>query len=149
MKWIGSFLVLTLMAGFVSGCQPQSDGKLRIGVLDTSRILEDMPKYKDLQSNLANEQMEFQNTLPKQGDDLSEDQVKLIQQSVEKRRGEWQKRVQQTLQEAISDIRGLTEEVAHDKKLDIVVVSTPFNRSVHYNSGQDVTLDVLLKLKQR
>lgn len=142
-------LVVGLAITLLCGCQSSGDGKMRIGVLDTSRILEDMPKYKDLQANLTREQMEFQNTLPRQGSDVTEDQMKLIQQSVEKRRGEWQKRVNQTIQAAIKDIKDLTEEVARDKKLDIVVVSTPFTRSVHYNSGQDITLDVLLKMKQK
>jgi hypothetical protein len=38
--------------------------------------------------------------------------------------------------------------VAEEKHLDLVVVSTPYSPSVHYNGGQDVTIDVLLKLKR-
>ena len=139
----------SLAALLVCGCQSQSgDAKLKVGVLDTARILSEMPKYRDMQGNLQREQAEFQQTLPQRGDQVSQERYKQIQASVEKRRSEWQKRVNQTLKDAIKDIRDLTAQVADEKKLDMVVVSTPFSRSVHYSSGQDVTIDVLLKMKR-
>lgn len=131
------------------GCGEKSDGgKLRVGVLDTTRILTEMPKYKDLQSNLAREQSEFQSRLPQPGAQLSEDEIKQLQKEADKKRSEFQKRVNQTIQTAIKDIRDLTTKVAQEKNLDIVVVNTPYNQSVHYHSGQDVTVDVILKLKR-
>ena len=144
--------LMMLWAGtaMLSGCGGggPSDGKIRVGVLDTTRILAEMPKYKDLQSNLAREQRDFQNTLPQPGADVSQEQMKQIQQQAAKKRSEFQTRVSQTIQTAIKDIKDLTTQVAEEKHLDLVVVSTPFNQSVHYNGGQDVTIDVLLKLKR-
>lgn len=148
------FLNLLMAAGLVCGCGggQSGDGKMRVGVLDTTRILAEMPKYKDLQSNLAREQREFQKQLesqmPQPGADISEEKKKLLQQEVNKKRSEFQTRVNQTIQTAIKDIKDLTTQVAEEKHLDLVVVSTPFNPSVHYNGGQDVTIDVLLKLKR-
>lgn len=144
-------LILLVAAAVVAGgCggSEAGDGKMRVGVLDTTRILAEMPKYKDLQSNLAREQREFQSKLPQPGADVSEAEVKQIQEEAAKKRSEFQTRVNQTIQTAIKDIKDLTTQVAEEKHLDLVVVSTPFNPSVHYNGGQDVTIDVLLKLKR-
>lgn len=144
-------LILLVAAALVTGgCGggEAGDGKMRVGVLDTTRILAEMPKYKDLQSNLAREQREFQSKLPQPGADVSEAEVKQIQEEAAKKRSEFQTRVNQTIQTAIKDIKDLTTQVAEEKHLDLVVVSTPFNPSVHYNGGQDVTIDVLLKLKR-
>lgn len=143
-------LILGLLGTLaLTGCGEKSDSStLRVGVLDTTRILTEMPKYKDLQSNLAREQREFQSRLPQPGAQLSEEEIKQLQKEAEKKRTEFQKRVNQTIQTAIKDIRELTTKVAQEKKLDIVVVNTPYNQSVHYHSGQDVTVDVILKLKR-
>ncbi|MBN9415918.1 MAG: OmpH family outer membrane protein [Candidatus Eremiobacteraeota bacterium] len=145
-----------LISGAILACGcgggQSGDGKMRVGVLDTTRILAEMPKYKDLQSNLAREQREFQNQLqsqlPAPGTDISDEKKKQLEQEVAKKRSEFQTRVNQTIQTAIKDIKDLTTQVAEEKHLDLVVVSTPFNNSVHYNGGQDVTIDVLLKLKR-
>lgn len=145
-----ALILLVTAAGLASGCGGGSagDGKIRVGVLDTTRILAEMPKYKDLQSNLAREQRDFQSKLPQAGADVSEAEVKQIQAEAAKKRSEFQTRVNSTIQTAIKDIKDLTTQVAEEKHLDLVVVSTPFNNSVHYNGGQDVTIDVLLKLKR-
>ncbi|MBS2038694.1 OmpH family outer membrane protein [bacterium] len=148
--------LLLLLAGtwLASGCGGSSggDGKVRVGVLDTTRILEEMPKYKDLRDSLTREQIDFQrkmqDKMPQPGENVSEEQVKEIQKEVAKKRSEFQTRVNQMLQTAIKDIKDLTTQVAEEKHLDLVVVSTPFSPSVHYNGGQDVTIDVLLKLKR-
>jgi len=143
-------ILLVAAAGLAGGCGGGNagDGKMRVGVLDTTRILAEMPKYKDLQSNLAREQRDFQSKLPQAGADVSEAEVKQIQAEAAKKRSEFQTRVNSTIQTAIKDIKDLTTQVAEEKHLDLVVVSTPFNNSVHYNGGQDVTIDVLLKLKR-
>lgn len=143
----GALLALLML---LSGCESkEGDGKMRVGVLDTSRILAEMPKYKDLQSNVAKEQMEFQNSLPKPGEDVSEEQMKAIEKDAEKRREEFQKRVNQTIQDAIKDIRDLTNQVAAEKQLDLVIVKTPYSNSVHFFQGQDITLDVMLKMQRQ
>ncbi|MBX3168121.1 MAG: OmpH family outer membrane protein [Candidatus Eremiobacteraeota bacterium] len=149
-----SLILLVAGVSLAGGCGggQSGDGKMRVGVLDTTRILAEMPKYKDLQSNLAREQREFQtkiqSQLPQPGADISDEKKKQLEQEVNKKRSEFQTRVNQTLQAAIKDIKDLTTQVAEEKHLDLVVVSTPFNPSVHYNGGQDVTIDVLLKLKR-
>lgn len=142
-------LLIGLAALTFWGCGGQgSDGPMRVGVLDTSRILAEMPKYKDLQSNLAREQQEFQAKLPQAGENPTEAQMEALQKELTQKRSEFQKRVNQTVQTAVKDIRDLTTQVAEEKNLDMVVVSTPYTPSVHYTSGQDVTIDVLLKLKR-
>ena len=144
---IGPLLLLTSLA--LMGCgSKESDGKLRVGVLDTSRILSEMPKYKDLQSNLAREQQDFQSKMPRPGSDVSPEDVKQLQKEAGKKQAEFQKRVDQTIQAAIKDIRDLTTQVSEEKNLDIVVVNTPYTPSVHYSSGQDITIDVMLKMKR-
>jgi Skp family chaperone for outer membrane proteins len=142
-KWLTFFALLTM------GCQGGGDRPLRIGVLDTAQILTLMPKYRDLQGNLAREQMEFQASLPKPGSDLTQEEAKVIQKDAERRQREFQKRANQTIQDAIKDIRELTNEVAKQKDLDMVVVRTPYSNSVHFYAGTDITLDVKILLQQK
>lgn len=146
MKRLGTILTGALL---LSGCGGgKSDGQLRVGVLDTAQILSEMPKYRDLQSRLTREQAEFQSQLAQEPTGISEARMRELQQDALKKRQDWQKRVDQTIQDAIKDIKDMTGQVAQEKKLDIVVVSTPMNNAVHYHQGQDVTLDVRLKLKR-
>lgn len=142
-------IAIGLCAILLGGCGGQSgDGQMRVGVLNTARILEEMPKYKDLQANLAREQMEFQAKLPQPGADISEEQKQQLQKEYTTRRSEFQKSVNQTIETAIKDIKDLTTQVAEEKNLDMVVVNTPYSPSVYYNAGQDVTIDVLVKMKR-
>jgi hypothetical protein len=147
--------LMLLLAGawLVGGCGgPAGDGKIRVGVLDTTRILEEMPKYKDLRDSMQREQIDFQRKIQDKmasvGENASDEQKKQIGNEIAKKRSEFQTRVNQMLQTAIKDIKDLTSQVAEEKHLDLVVVSTPYSPSVHYNGGQDVTIDVLLKLKR-
>lgn len=148
-----TFLLLLAGAWLASGCGgPASDGKIRVGVMDTTRILEEMPKYKDLRDTMTREKIDFQRKIQDRmasvGENATEEQKKEIGKEVAKKQSEFQNRVNQMLQTAIKDIKDLTAQVAEEKHLDLVVVSTPFSPSVHYNGGQDVTIDVLLKLKR-
>jgi len=142
------FLPVLLAMALLVGCQEASDGKLKVGILDTSRILTEMPKYKDLQADLAKQQLEFQRSLPNPGKELTQEEMMKIQKDADKRQAQFQKRVDATVQMAIKEIRELASQVAQEKKLDMVVVHTPFTSSVYYHSGQDVTIDVVLKMKR-
>lgn len=141
-------LAAVLLCGCSGGSATGDTPQLRVGVLDTAQILAEMPKYRDLQAKLTREQAEFQSQLAQEPSDISEQRIKQIQKDALKKREEWQKRVDQTIQGAIQDIKDLTKQVAEEKNLDIVVVNTPMTRSVHYHHGQDITLDVRLKLKR-
>lgn len=142
--------LILLLAALACGCGGAKAGeeKLRVGRLDTKRILAEMPKYKDLQSSLVQEQAEFQRSLPGPNEKVSEARVKSLRADAQRRRDSYEKRVNDVVQEAISEIRDKASQVAAEKNLDIVVVDTPPDSAIRYSSGQDVTIDVLVKMKR-
>ncbi|MCA9797287.1 MAG: hypothetical protein KC910_36000, partial [Candidatus Eremiobacteraeota bacterium] len=53
------------------------------------------------------------------------------------------------LNKSVDVVRAQAVEVAEEKGLDIVVLDTNFMNSVQYYNGEDITLDVILKMKKK
>lgn len=138
-------LFILFLCFFAIGCGNRGDGKLRVGLIDTGRILEEMPRYRDLRNDLAKDRSSFFAHMPA---NPTQEEMMRLQSEAEKKQKDWQKRVMETLQQAVKEIEGLTAEVAKQKDLDMVVISTPYSKTVYYHAGQDITIDVLLKLQK-
>lgn len=139
---------MAMLSLLLSGCQKSAtreDGKLRVGLINTSRILEEMPKYRDLRNNLAQERGSFMASLP---ENPSKEEFDRVQKDAAKKQKDWEKRVMDTVQQSVKEISALTADVAKQKDLDLVVISTPYTNSIYYHAGQDITIDVLLKLQK-
>lgn len=141
---------LVLAAALLAGCGggPQKGGTLRVGVLNTARIVEEDPAYKSLQLSIMSEKSNFLEGLPENPDALTQDQRSKFRQDSQKKQAEWQKKVMAFIQQSVKQITDITADVAKQRDLDMVVINTPFTNAVHYTSGQDITLDVMLKLNR-
>ncbi len=141
---------LVLAAALVAGCGggPQKGGTIRVGILNTARIVENDPAYKSLQLNIMSEKTSFLEGLPENPEELTVDQRGKFRQDSQKKQAEWQKKVMAFIQQSVKQITSITAEVAKQRDLDMVVINTPFTNAVHYTSGQDITLDVMLKLNR-
>lgn len=141
---------LVLAAALVAGCGGGSSkgGALRVGILNTARIVENDPAYKSLQLNIMSEKSSFLEGLPQNPEELTKEQRGKFQEDSQKKQAEWQKKVMAFIQQSVKQITSITAEVAKQRDLDMVVINTPFTNAVHYTSGQDITLDVMLKLNR-
>ena len=148
MKKLASALALLALlgAGCEKGTSPTSNGKMRVGVIDPTRILQDMPEYRDLQSSLVKERGNFLASLPKDASKLTKEKFDRVRGDAEKKQGEWQKRILEMTQVSIKQITATTAEIAKARNLDIVIVNTPATNTINFLDGQDITLDVMLKL---
>ncbi len=135
------FLILLALLG-LAGCG-DADRPLRVGVLDTIRALEEQPEVADFKLEWTEDAsrmiLEMESVDPK-----SEQFQAQFQKSAE----QWEKRVNQFLESTVDKVRQDAAEVARQKGLDLVILRTPYLRSVHYFDGEDITTDVVLHLKK-
>lgn len=143
-------LTLAVTAALVAGCGggSQKGGTIRVGVLNTARIVDQDPAYKTLQLNIMSEKSSFLGSLPENPEQLTKEERLKFSQDSQKKQAEWQKKVMAFIQQSVKQITDVTAEVAKQRDLDMVVINTPFTNAVHYTSGQDITLDVMLKLNR-
>ncbi len=150
-------LALTVGASFLCGCQASepkatSDGpptpSMKIGVIDTTRVLPEIPAYRTLKTNMMRDRTSFVASLPQDPSRLTKEQMAQYQQEAQQKQAEWQKKTLETIHEAVKTIKTQTAEVAQQKGIDLVVVNTPYANSIFYYSGQDITLDVMLKMNK-
>lgn len=150
-------LALSLGATALWGCQASEpkvvdDGppkaSLKIGIVDTTRVLPEMPAYRDLKTNMMRDRNSFVASLPQDPSRLTKEQMTQYQAEAQQKQANWRKKTLETIQEATKTIKSQTAEVAQQKKIDLVVVSTPFANSLFYYSGEDITLDVMLKMNK-
>lgn len=143
------------LAALCFGCQGPSapavsDGKpikLNVGVVDTTRILPEMSSYQSLRSDMMRDRTDFLESLP-DASKLNKDLMQKLQAESDRRESGWRKKTMEIIADAVKQISQKTGEVAGQKHIDIVVVNTPFNSSIYYYSGQDITLDVMIGLNR-
>jgi Skp family chaperone for outer membrane proteins len=131
-----------------SGCRNDPDRKLRVGVIDTTRILQEMPQYKDLQAQIQSDKSSFLANLPDPNKKISPQEAAKVQEEAASKQRDWEKLVMDLMKTSVQKITETTAEVARQRDLDMVVINTPATNVVYYYAGQDVTLDVLLKLQK-
>ena len=77
----------------------------------------------------------------------SEEEAETLRKQIEKRSADWQKRVDAFMEDSIKKVEKSTAEIARERGLDIVVVDNPLTRTVKYRDGEDITLDVSVKIQ--
>lgn len=139
-------LLTCLLVALATTACAQKDRPLKVGVLDTVRALESQPEVAGFRMDWAQEvgeiYLQLQRVKTKQNyEDLSK--------NVMKRNEEWRKEVDEFLNKSVEVVRAQAVEVAKEKDLDIVVLDTNFMNSVQYYNGEDITLDVIVKMKKK
>ena len=140
---VGVGLVVTM-----SGCQAQR--QLKVGLVDTDRIVRESPRYMELNVMLANERQAFREQLPNNTNNMSDSQINELRQKLAKdaqaRSDKFSKQYMDFIKKLTEDIRGAAKTVAEERDFDLVIVDSPNTPTVLYNSGENLTTDILLKL---
>lgn len=137
-------MALLLMSG---GCEQRS---LRVGVVDTERIVRENPKFMELNVVLSDERSKLYSQIPRGVLSMTGDQKKALQEKLAKdaaeRSSKFDKLYRESMKKLQEEIQVQAGEVAKDKGIDLVVVNTMNYPAVLYTSGENVTLDILLKM---
>ncbi|MBQ7503561.1 hypothetical protein IJT93_12770 [bacterium] len=148
---IVSGLVFTAAAASVllgaGGCGHKT---LKVATVNTERIIAENPKYMELKVVLADERKQLYSQIPTDVRKMSGAEKKALQEKLQKEAAERSKKFDKLYRDSISklqeDIKGNAEAVCSDKKIDLVVVDTMNYPVVLYSSGDNITLDILLKM---
>lgn len=133
---------------FCGGCQRRS---LHVGTVNAEKIISENPKYMELRVVLSDERQKLYSQIPKNVSSMSGTEKKALQEKLAKdaaeRSDKFSKLYRESMAKLQEDIKSHASEVAKDKNLDIVVVNTMMNYPVVlYSSGENITLDILLKM---
>lgn len=143
-------LVLALLSGgLAAGCGTVRKRALSVGVIDTSRIVSELPEYRDLNIDWLQERSDFFDQLPRDPRTLTPKQWEAIQKQAQERSARFDKLVRAFVEKAFDRISAATAEVAQAKDIDLVVINTPYYPSVRHYVGENLTTDILLKLRER
>ena len=127
------------------------NGTMKVGVVDTDRIVRENPKYMELNVMLAGERQAVMQQVPQNVQKMSDSQRqelrKKIAKDAQERSDKFSKKYMEFINNLTEDIRGAAKSVANDRDYDLVIVDSPSNPTVLYHSGDNITTDILLKLK--
>lgn len=139
---------VALAVFFCGGCQRRG---LHVGTVNAEKIISENPKYMELRVVLSDERQKLYSQIPKNVNSMSGTEKKALQEKLAKdaaeRSDKFSKLYRESMAKLQEDIKSHASEVARDKNLDIVVVNTMMNYPVVlYSSGENITLDILLKM---
>lgn len=133
----------------ISGCSTQRT--MKVGLVDTDRIIRENPKYMELNVILAGERDAVRMQIPENFGKMDEKQRQEVRKKLVKdaqeRSDKFSKKYMEFLNKLTEDIRGSAKAIADDRHFDMIIVDSPSNPTVLYNSGDNITTDILLKLK--
>lgn len=141
-RWIPVLLGVCLA---VTGCN-EGDRPLKVGVVDTARVIEERPEAVDIRLDWVKDASDLYLEMTDPGDGKVDWEAVRI--DAEQRSARWEKQVGDFVAQAVAAVREHSSEVAREKGLDMVVVNNPYLSPVQYCSGEDITLDVILKMKE-
>ena len=137
------------LVGGLSGCVGQRG--IKVGVVDTDRIVRENNKYMELNVMLAQEREAVIMQVPENFASLSESQKQEVRKKIGKdaneRSDKFNKAYMEFLNKLTDDIRDSAKDVAQNRDIDLVIVDSPSNPTVLYNAGENITTDILLKVK--
>lgn len=139
-------LTASLLGLFVVGCGPSTPPKMTVGVVDTERVVSEMPEFREMNLTWAADTGGFLSSIPTSQEDMSKQKAEEINKRIASSSKIWQARSSKFYQEAWSRISKAGEEVARQRGLDMVVIDTRHMPSVQYFSGDNITTDILLQL---
>lgn len=145
------YLVILAAASVVGlvGCSG-SGPQMKVGFVNTARIVQENPKYLELNVLLVQEREAVRAQIPQNVRELSTGEKQQLQQRLAKEASERSSRfdnlVRDFMQKLQADIKESATEVAQAKNLDVVIINTPYFPTIHYTSGEDITTDIMLKM---
>lgn len=126
---------------------------MKVGVVNTGRIVAEHPDYQAISVEWMKRREEMGAMVPDDPASLTLEQRRALQARLEKeaaeKSGQMDKLVREFMQRIQADIQQSAEQVAGEKGLDAVIIESPGFSTVLYNSGENITTDILLKLRKK
>lgn len=133
-----------------TGCTMQK--QLKVGLVDTERIVSSNPEYMELNMILMKEREELFSQIPRNASALSADEQNKLREKVSKEANERSQKFDKLYRDFIkkmrTDVQEAAKEVADQKGIDLVVINTPRVQTAYYYYGENITTDILLKQKK-
>jgi hypothetical protein len=148
MKALRGIAALALLA-LVSGCQqPPKEGEkispLKLGTVDVMRVMEEKPETVQIKLDWATQAGQTYTKLANAKDRAAYD---ALQKQIEEQSVAWQKRMDTFMEQSIAEVEVEAEKLARERGLDMIVVDNTLTKTLKYNSGEDLTTDILIRLQ--
>ncbi|GMU53510.1 MAG: hypothetical protein AMXMBFR33_26560 [Candidatus Xenobia bacterium] len=141
--------VLLSLVLLVVGCGQGEPRKLKVGVVNTERVVSEMPEFRDMNLSWAAETGSFLSSIPQSREEFDKRKLKDLNDRIQRASKSWQARSSKFYEDAYRRITQASEQVARERGLDVVVIDTMHLPAVQYTSGENVTTDILIKLNQK
>lgn len=136
-------LCVFLAALALAGCQSE-ERPLKVALVDTVRVVEERPEVSDIRLDWAKEASEFYLRLDQV---TNKEEFALLKSDINKRSEKWREDMQKFVADSVTAVESATQEVAKQKGIDIVVAGNRYVNTIQYFNGEDITVDVLLKME--
>jgi uncharacterized membrane-anchored protein len=147
LKAFAAVALATILVSSIIGCSPQGErGKLKVATVDIMRVMEERPETRTIRLDWASQAGD---TYMRIGDVQDSAEATALEDEIAKSSTEWQKRMDDFMEESIELVQSETAIIAKERGIDIVIVDNPLTKTVRYRDGEDLTLDVSLKLQSR
>lgn len=138
--------ILGLACFVVIGCnggdkEPQ---KLKVATVDIMRVLEEQPETVAIRLDWTSQRGD---TAVRISELKSKEEADALRKEIAKRSEKWQKQVDAYMEKSVKQVEKSTAEIAKERGIDLVVVDNPLTHTVKYYDGEDISLDVSVKLQ--
>lgn len=135
-----------LVAAVTVGCGESKPRKMTVGVVDTERVVAEMPEFREMNLTWAADTGSFLSSIPRSRDELDKKKYQELNDRIAASSKVWQARSSKFYQDAWSRISSAGAVVAKERGLDMIVIDTQHLPAVQYSSGENVTTDILIQL---
>lgn len=141
--------ILLSLVLLIAGCGQSEPRRLKVGVVNTERVVSEMPEFRDMNLSWAAETGSFLSSIPQSREEFDKRKLKDLNDRIQRASKSWQARSSKFYEDAYRRITQASEQVARERGLDVVVIDTMHLPAVQFTSGENVTTDILIKLNQK
>lgn len=140
-------LIAAALLGLVAvGCGQSQPRKMTVGVVNTERVVQELPEFREMNLDWAADTGGFLSSIPSTQADMNKKKAEELNQRIARSSEVWKARSSKFYQDAWGRITNASAVVAKQRGLDMVVIDTVHMPSVQYTSGENITTDILIQL---
>lgn len=129
------------------GCASEpGEQKLKVGTVDVMRVMEERPETRAIRLEWSSQAGDTAMRISALKDPA---EAEALKKEIEKRSKAWQNKVDDFMEESVNLIEAEAAAIAEERGIDLVVVDNAFNPYIRYRDGEDLSLDVSMKLQTR
>ena len=136
---------------FLSACEPQGEGRLAVGKVDTATLLQEDPDYQSMSVEYLRDQTDMRKAFVEEMKAAGQDETKTkaLQEKYSKTSQEfdakWKKKTEDFLKTRHDSIQAIAGDIAKRKNIDIVLIDSKMYPTVEWG-GVDMTKDMALAM---